>query len=78
MFILHTATKPIINRAVEIAQRRKIRGCDAIQLATALMINAALIAEALPPLVFVAADGELLQAASEEGLVTENPEEQEK
>ena len=67
-------SRRIIDRAVEITQRRKIRGCDAIQLATALSLNAALLAEELQPLIFVAADAELLQAAEEEGLATENPE----
>ncbi len=72
---LTAATRHIINRAVEITQRRKIRGCDAIQLATALTLNQALREGDLPALVFVACDKDLLQAAGAEGLEIVNPEE---
>jgi len=48
-------------------------GYDAVQLATALTANAVLTAANLPPLVFVAADDDLLAAARAEGLSVENP-----
>jgi len=70
---LHALTRERIDLAVELAQRRKLRGCDAIQLATAIDLNRARVAQALPPLIFVAADKDLVQAALEEGSRTENP-----
>lgn len=73
-FQLADVSRSIVDRAVKITQRRKIRGCDAIQLATALVLNAALREEDLPDLVFVACDKDLLSAAKAEGLATENPE----
>jgi predicted nucleic acid-binding protein len=71
---LQAATRPVINLAVEITQRRRVRGCDAVQLATALTLNTILREAELSPLVFVASDKDLIQAAQEEGLETENPE----
>jgi predicted nucleic acid-binding protein len=68
-------SRPIIDLAVQLTRRRKVRGCDAIQLATALTLNESLRAAKLPELVFVVCDAELLNAANEEGLATENPEE---
>jgi predicted nucleic acid-binding protein len=62
-----------IARAVELTQNHRLRGYDAVQLATALAANHALIALGLPPLVFVAADNDLLAAAQLEGLAIENP-----
>lgn len=70
---LTSVSRSIIDLAVEITQRRKIRGCDAIQLATALTLNDTFKAEELPALIFVACDQELLDAAKEEALATENP-----
>ena len=65
--------RQIIDLAVKLTQRQKLRGCDALHLATALVANEALLAEELPPLTFVAADSDLLTAARAEGLATENP-----
>jgi len=63
------AVTPILTaRAVELTQRHRLRGYDAVQLAAAL--TAATI---LPGLVFIAADDDLLAAARAEGLATENP-----
>jgi len=62
-----------VDEAVELTARRKLRGYDAIHLAGALHLNQALLANGLPPLVFVAADEDLLDAAQAEGLATENP-----
>lgn len=70
---LTSVSRELIDSAVILAQRRELRGCDAIQLATALRLNAALLAAELPPLVFIAADLGLLRAAREERLITENP-----
>lgn len=51
----------------------RLRGYDAVQLATALDVNATLVAGGLASLTFVAADNDLIAAARGEGLHTENP-----
>ncbi len=63
----------IIRAAIDLTQKHKLRGYDAIQLATALAVNAELLQKRLPPLTFVAADEDLLEAAKAEGLHAENP-----
>lgn len=63
----------IIRQAIDLTQQHKLRGYDAVHLATALLFNDALLAEELPSLVFVAADEDLLAAAEAEGLETINP-----
>lgn len=63
----------LIDLAVALTRRQKLRGCDAIQLASALTLNTSLTSQDLPPLAFVAADADLLAAAAAEGLATENP-----
>ena len=63
----------IIRAAISLTQRYKLRGYDAVHLATALAVNAELLRKQLPPLTFVAADDDLLEAAEAEGLPTENP-----
>jgi len=63
----------IIRLAVDLAQRHPLRGYDAVHLATAIVLNRALVASKLPPLTFISADDVLCEAAKEEGLPTENP-----
>jgi hypothetical protein len=63
----------IIDLAVSLTQNYKLRGYDAVQLATALVANEALTAAGLSRLTFVAADHDLLTAADAEGLATDNP-----
>ncbi len=63
----------IIDLAVSLIQNHKLRGYDAVQLATALAADKALTTATLPRLTFVAADDDLLAAAHAEGLVAENP-----
>ncbi len=63
----------VIEAAVELIQRHPLRAYDAVQLATALILNNALIADTLPPLTFVSADDVLCEAARAEGLLSENP-----
>jgi len=62
-----------IDRAVHLTQNYRLRGYDAVQLATALIANEALVAAGLPALTFVAADNDLVGAANTEGLATDNP-----
>ena len=63
----------MIDRAVELTQSHHLRGYDAIQLATALVIGETLYTENLPLPVFVASDGDLLIAARAKSLHAENP-----
>jgi len=63
----------IIRAAINLTQEHKLRGYDAVHLATALAVNAELFQRQLPPLTFVAAGEDLLKAAEAEGLPTENP-----
>jgi predicted nucleic acid-binding protein len=63
----------IIRAAIGLTQRHKLRGYDAVHLATALAVNTELLQKQLPPLTFVSADEDLLDAAEAEGLPTENP-----
>ena len=63
----------ITRAAINLTQEHKLRGYDAVHLATALAVNAELLRKQLPPLTFVAADDDLLEAAEAEGLPTENP-----
>lgn len=72
-FLLVPVDRGVIDRAVELTQRHRLRGYDAIQLATALVASEELTAQALPSLVFVASDADLLTAAKAEGLSAENP-----
>jgi predicted nucleic acid-binding protein len=46
---------------------------DAVQLASAMILNRTLLTHELPALVFVSADDNLLTAARNEGLFIENP-----
>ncbi len=67
----------VIDAAVELIQRHPLRAYDAVQLATALILNSTLIADKLLPLTFVSADNVLCEAARAEGLPAENPNEYE-
>ena len=58
----------VADHAMNLTQAHRLRGYDAVQLAAALAA-----AIALPGLVFVAADDDLLAAARAEGLAAENP-----
>jgi predicted nucleic acid-binding protein len=66
-------SRPILNHAVNLTQNHRLRGYDAVQLATALAVNAVLTVAGLPMLTFVAADNDLVAAAHAEGLAAENP-----
>jgi hypothetical protein len=66
-------TPATLNRAVALTQRHRLRGYDAIQLATALSTQDQYRAAQLPDLTFVAADDDLVAAARAEGLPAENP-----
>ncbi len=68
-----TIDQAIVDFAADLAKRNPLRGYDAVQLACALTLNASLTTLNPPSLTFLSADARLLQAASREGLATDNP-----
>ena len=72
-FLLLSMDRSVIDRAVQLTQNHRLRGYDAVQLATALMASETLKSQNLPPLIFVAADDDLLTAAQAETLPVDNP-----
>lgn len=69
-FVVIGVNSELIDKAVDIARRRALRGYDALQLATALTVRSLVAPEAVT---FVAADDELVAAAEMEGLPSVNP-----
>ena len=67
--------RSIIDLAVSLTQRHRLRGYDAVQLAAALNASQTLADAGLSPLTFVAADKDLLSAAQSEGMSVEDPNE---
>ena len=65
--------RSILDAAIDLTQRHRLRAYDAVQLATALAANAALLAAGLLGPTFVAADGDLIAAARAEGLAADDP-----
>jgi predicted nucleic acid-binding protein len=63
----------VVDEAIELTSRHRLRGYDAVHLACALRLNRALINLRLPSLTLVAADDDLRSAAEAEGLETDNP-----
>jgi hypothetical protein len=73
--VLVRVTESIVDEAVELTRRHRLRGYDAVHLACALSVNRVLLDRHQPPLTLVAADGDLLAAAQASGLATQNPNE---
>ncbi len=72
-YVLLQVDRSVIDRAVELTQDHRLRGYNAVQLATALVTCDTLHSQDLPLPVFVASDTDLLTAASAERLSVENP-----
>lgn len=72
-YVLVTVNRAVIDEAIELTARHRLRGYDAVHLACALILNRALIAYRLSPLTLISADDDLLKAATAEGLPTDNP-----
>jgi predicted nucleic acid-binding protein len=72
-YLLLDVDQFVVDEAIELTGRYRLRGYDAIHLACALRLNRALIGRRLPPLMLVSADADLLRAAQTEGLGTEDP-----
>jgi uncharacterized protein len=72
-FLLLPVDRLVIDRAVMLTQHHRLRGYDAIQLATALVTSETLQSQNLSPTIFVASDDDLLTAAAAENLPVDNP-----
>jgi uncharacterized protein len=66
-------TTVLVDRAMERAEQHKLRGYDATQLASALVVHAELAASGADGLVFISADAELNDVAQAEHLSVQNP-----
>jgi len=66
-------TAEVVERAMNLAEARALRGYDAVQLATALELHYLRRETNLPSVTFVSADRDLNEAAGAEGLLTDNP-----
>jgi predicted nucleic acid-binding protein len=66
-------TTGIVDRAMELAEKHRLRGYDATQLASALIVHAELAASGISQLVFVSADANLNVVAQAENLPVQNP-----
>jgi predicted nucleic acid-binding protein len=60
-------------RAIDLTRRHKLRGYDATHLACAQFLRETLLSHDLPAPILLSADQELLAAAQEEGLATDDP-----
>lgn len=72
LYDLVKADRELINRAMILAQRHSLRGYDAVQLASALEVDA-LARQFQASFTFISADRELNAAAEMEKLQVENP-----
>ena len=64
---------PVVDLAGELLDRYVLRAYDAVQLASALVINRLLAEANLASLIFVSADSNLLASAQATGLQIDNP-----
>ena len=74
-YIIAPLSDQVVDLAVDLTKRHPLRGYDAVHLATALILNTALLEAELSPLTFVSADEVLCEAARSEGLPADNPNE---
>lgn len=72
-FLLLPVDRPVIDQAVDLTQNYRLRGYDAVQLATALVASETLKSQNLALPVFVTSDNDLLAGARAENLPTDNP-----
>jgi uncharacterized protein len=68
-----TVDQTLLNLATELIKKHPLRAYDAVQLASALIIQPSLSNPATTPFTFVSADDRLLTIAQLEGLTTLNP-----
>ncbi len=63
----------ILNLACDLLERHPLRAYDAMHLATAIVIHRFLQTHQLPAVTFLCADDRLIDAATAEGLLADNP-----
>ncbi|MFN8496914.1 MAG: type II toxin-antitoxin system VapC family toxin [Anaerolineae bacterium] len=63
----------VVDRAMELTQKHRLRGYDAVQLAAALDVQATVRAAGPFTMTFLTADEDLSAAALAEGLTADNP-----
>lgn len=73
IYRLITIEPALIDLASVLAKRQGLRGYDAVQLAAGMTLKNLVVQSTLPAPVFISADENLLQAAQNEGLQTDNP-----
>jgi uncharacterized protein len=66
-------TTGLVDRAMELAEKHGLRGYDATQLASTLVVHAELAASRVSELVFISADAALNDVAHAEHLSVQNP-----
>jgi predicted nucleic acid-binding protein len=66
-------TPALLTQAMSLAETHALRGYDAVQLSTALILNLRRLARGLAALTLVSSDAELNAAATVEGLMVEDP-----
>lgn len=66
-------TPALAHRAMLLAEKHGLRGCDAVQLAAGLEVHVRYLAIGLPAITFVSADTELNAAAMAEGVPIADP-----
>jgi predicted nucleic acid-binding protein len=72
-FRLVATNQRLLNQAMLLATRHRLRGYDAVQLAAAVESRRRIIALGLASLTFVSADSNLNAAATAEGFAVDNP-----
>jgi predicted nucleic acid-binding protein len=72
-YVLVDVDPNIVSHAIELTRRQALRGYDAVHLACALFVAETMPSRGLPKPILLSADHDLLEAAQNEGLVTENP-----
>ena len=63
----------VMDTARRMANHHPLRAYDAVQLATAWLLNQDLLRTGKPPITFICADNRLITIAQAEGLQTDNP-----
>jgi predicted nucleic acid-binding protein len=66
-------TAALVEQAQALAEKHTLRGYDAVQLATALEVNAAYVAAGQLPITLVSADLDLNAAGTGEGMIADDP-----
>ena len=72
---LLSESSEIISYAAELTQLHPLQGYDAVHLAAAIKLHQQYLSHKIAPIIFVSADETLCQAAKNEGLTIENPNE---